>query len=114
MSREENEPHTAPSQTPSRGDSEFAEDRVLGADASRRPVQSGDKGSTVAKNVEAPHQPTNIHDLSFILHPSHETSSPDQDRTSHTGGLPVDGQEANFIQDACSVLGVTQAVMEQM
>lgn len=55
----------------------------------------------------------NIHDLSFILHPSHEASTPEKEQTDVANRMIVD-QELNLMTRACSALGVTQDTLNQM
>lgn len=55
----------------------------------------------------------NIYDLSFILHPSHEASTPEKERgmTSNKNDIH---QEPVLRQRVCSALGVGQATLEEM
>ncbi|RTE75812.1 hypothetical protein BHE90_009742 [Fusarium euwallaceae] len=54
----------------------------------------------------------NIHDLSFILHPSHEASTPDEDETNTNISDATPGNEDKF-QRACHALGLSEsAVMD--
>lgn len=54
-----------------------------------------------------------IHDLSFILHPSHEASTPDKDQTAAPSRSLID-QGPVLIARACSALGVNEVILEQM
>ena len=56
----------------------------------------------------------NIHDLSFILHPSHEVSRPEKEETPPSVNNVVDSEEPIAIARACSVLGVSQTLMDHM
>jgi hypothetical protein len=55
----------------------------------------------------------NIYDLSFILHPSHEASTPEKEQ-SMTSNKDVIDQEPVLLQRVCSALGVGQATLEEM
>ncbi|KAK2767559.1 hypothetical protein FQN54_003717 [Arachnomyces sp. PD_36] len=55
-----------------------------------------------------------ISDLSFILHPSHETSSPTNDRTSETRPSPGERQRYIAIDTACSTLGLGRGTLEKL
>lgn len=55
----------------------------------------------------------NIHDLSFILHPSHEASTPEKEQNAPPSRGVID-QEPVLIARACSALGVTQEILKQM
>jgi hypothetical protein len=55
----------------------------------------------------------NIYDLSFILHPSHEASTPEKER-GMTSNKNVIDQEPVHLQRVCSALGVGQATLEEM
>lgn len=54
----------------------------------------------------------NMHDLSMILHPSHESSTPDPNQNQSPA--PKDGGEAGLCRQACDELGVSQSQMNQM
>lgn len=57
-------------------------------------------------------QHLNMHDLSFILHPSHESSTPDGDQAQSVSSKEC-GQ-ASLCRQACEELGVSQNLMNQM
>lgn len=54
----------------------------------------------------------NIHDLSFILHPSHESTAPDHDPNQSQSSR--DGGQTGLSRQACAELGVSQTLMNQM
>lgn len=56
-----------------------------------------------------------IPDLSFILHPAHEVSSPpDKESASGARQPSGSGQNSKAISQACSVLGLSQKALEQL
>lgn len=58
----------------------------------------------------------NINDLAFILHPSHESSSPDQDASTAPQVAvesPVSDRRELY-QEACSIIGLTPTAMDKM
>ena len=57
-----------------------------------------------------------MHDLSFILHPSHEASTPDDKQTpsSTGGGGGVSRENEALLQQACSILGLSPTMTEHM
>jgi hypothetical protein len=57
-----------------------------------------------------------IHDLSFILHPSHEASTPESKaQSSATPTRTCDeSKEPLHLEKACSTLGITPDVLKQM
>ncbi|GAB1192807.1 hypothetical protein APSETT444_002004 [Aspergillus pseudonomiae] len=52
----------------------------------------------------------NTLDLAFILHPSHEATSPSQKQSPSS----QDGQKTDLCRQACTELGVSQAFMNEM
>ena len=64
------------------------------------------------RSTQRRHSKPNIHDFSFILHPSHERS--DKEQTTPSTKNAVDSEEPILVARACYVLGVTQTVLEQM
>ncbi|KAF4464555.1 fungal specific transcription factor [Fusarium albosuccineum] len=54
----------------------------------------------------------NIHDLSFILHPSHQASTPEKDQGEAADAAPVERE--NTFQKACCSLGFSEAAMINM
>lgn len=59
-------------------------------------------------------RPNIVHDLSFILHPSHEVSKPEKDQTPPSAHNVVDSEQPVTVARACSVLGVSQTLMDDM
>ena len=55
-----------------------------------------------------------ISDLSFILHPSHETSSPDKERISSAQQLPSDARNSAALDKARSMLCLGEAAIERL
>lgn len=60
------------------------------------------------------HSQHKIHDLSFILHPSHEASRPEKEQNAPSAKNVLDSEEPILIGRACYALGVTQRALEQM
>ncbi len=57
----------------------------------------------------------NINDLSFILHPCHEASTPEKEAKDQSPGKESNDQENQaMIQQACATLGVSSDMMEEM
>lgn len=56
----------------------------------------------------------NMHDLSFILHPSHEASSPDKERAAAPARDDLGQTNQLLIQQAFRSLGLSPTTMEQM
>jgi hypothetical protein len=54
----------------------------------------------------------NMHDLSFILHPCHEPSTPENDQNQSPGSK--EGGQPGLCRQACNQLGVSQSLMNQM
>ncbi|KAJ5464357.1 fungal-specific transcription factor domain-containing protein [Penicillium daleae] len=54
----------------------------------------------------------NTLDLAFILHPSHEVTTPDQAQRQSPSFQ--DGQHTGLCRQACTELGVSQAAMNEM
>lgn len=71
------------------------------------------RGENGERSTRFRHSQPNIHDLSFILHPSHEVSRPENDQSSPSAGN-VDSEEPIAIARACGVLRVSQALMDHM
>lgn len=57
--------------------------------------------------------PLNMHDLSFILHPSHEGPSPSKETGTTPTGSDIFGQEPVLIAGICSALGVDHASLKK-
>ncbi|RJE20073.1 hypothetical protein PHISCL_07592 [Aspergillus sclerotialis] len=55
-----------------------------------------------------------ISDLSFILHPAHETSTPNMERGSNAQPLSADTQRSAAIGEACSTLNLSHAALEHL
>jgi hypothetical protein len=56
-------------------------------------------------------RPLNIHDLSFILHPSHEGPSPEKDVTSSVFSHGSPDEEPALIATVCAGLGVNRSFL---
>ena len=54
----------------------------------------------------------NMHDLSYILHPSHESTTSSHDQNESPGF--DDGAQGGLCRQACTELGVSQTTMNQM
>ena len=54
----------------------------------------------------------NMHDLSFILHPCHEPSTPENDQNQSPGSK--EGGQPGLCRKACNELGVSLSLMNQM
>lgn len=55
-----------------------------------------------------------LQDLSFILHPSHEKSSPEQERVSNFQGSVGDQYKTTILEGAAAALGVTLTFLDHM
>ena len=55
----------------------------------------------------------NINSLSFILHPSHEASTPEKDSSSTAKDTP-EHEKQGMIQQACLMLGLSQEMARFM
>ncbi|KAL1858068.1 hypothetical protein VTK73DRAFT_7965 [Phialemonium thermophilum] len=56
----------------------------------------------------------NINDISFILHPSHEASTPENDAQAAPARIVGDQDEAGLIRDSCARLGVSQDLLRYL
>jgi hypothetical protein len=69
----------------------------------------------VAKTHEGDRPQTshlNIHDLSYILHPSHESTTPDTNQEQSPSFS--DRGQGGLCRQACAELGLSQSTMNQM
>lgn len=56
----------------------------------------------------------NISDLSFILHPSHEASTPEKSQSAASVVEVVAKEDESLYQKACFQLGLSEQAMEKM
>ena len=91
------------------------------ADCDRRPSNEYRKESNSAMDVDGSEWSTNqgntklnIHDLSFILHPSHEASTPEKEASTAASKDTPEHERQSMVRQACCTLGVSQTMIEQM
>lgn len=83
---------------------------------------SGDQGELTQRswNQERRNSRLNMHDLSFILHPAHEASSPDKpDKgpeviVASTSEETASREKQSRIQQACYTIGLSHTTLEHM
>lgn len=56
----------------------------------------------------------NISDLSFIMHPSHEASTPEKETSTVVSKDTPEHEKQSMIRQACCTLGVSQTMIEHM
>lgn len=72
-----------------------------------------DRATLTDRRASSPER--RIPDLSFILHPAHEVSSPpDKESALGTRQPPGNGENSKAISQACSVLGLNQKTLEEL
>ncbi|KAL4810590.1 hypothetical protein BDV18DRAFT_155202 [Aspergillus unguis] len=115
----QNEPAGYPSSSPSNPgmnayDGDFRTlDDVLETDKAPSKATNNTDAAAEADAAEQPrNQHLNMHDLSFILHPSHESSPPGGDQAQSVSSK--EGGQASLCRQACKELGVSQTLMNQM
>lgn len=81
----------------------------------------GDKSNDVPEQAEADDWSTqtrearpDLQNLSFILHPSHEASSPEQERRASQQRPLGDRYQSTIFEGAAAALGVTQPSIDLM
>ncbi len=77
--------------------------------SNRKPGHSSD---TPGNECNARRDSLNIHDLSFILHPSHEVSTSEKDAASVCS--PPESEKSMMLARACYALNLTADVLERM
>lgn len=96
------------------------EPQTLTPDTSEIPYLEGESSTTTReRQVSSPMDDQDesmrrISDLSFILHPSHDTSSPEKERISSIRPLSNDMQTSAALDTACSMLNLSQGALNHL
>ena len=92
-------------------DGDHAQTSIPTSESSREQASSNrDMGSQESTR----HHSINIHDLSFILHPAHEVSSPETNASPKTTSGRPEHQKAPMLIRASHALGVASDALEKM
>ena len=97
-------------------DGDNAQASVPTSGISQGPGQtSSNRGIEGQRSMSARHNSINIHDLSFILHPAHEASTPEEKNTSpRSASDRLDNGRALMLARASYALSVTPDALERM
>ncbi|KAG5756132.1 hypothetical protein H9Q70_001216 [Fusarium xylarioides] len=79
-------------------------------------ASSSSRRKSDAQDQNAGHKASklNIHDLSFILHPSHEVTTPDEEPPTAMSAESADVDNQRLFQSACQCLGLSKQSVEKM
>ncbi|KAH7164971.1 fungal-specific transcription factor domain-containing protein [Fusarium sp. MPI-SDFR-AT-0072] len=79
-------------------------------------ASSSSRRKSDAQDQNAGHKASklNIHDLSFILHPSHEVTTPDEEPPTAMSVESADVDNQRLFQSACQCLGLSKQSVEKM
>ncbi|KAF5563766.1 fungal specific transcription factor [Fusarium phyllophilum] len=79
-------------------------------------ASSSSRRKSDAQDQNAGHMASklNIHDLSFILHPSHEVTTPDEEPPTAMSVESADVDNQRLFQSACQCLGLSKQSVEKM